>query len=87
MVHSNLTGAYNCFEVARRHGAQVLFLSTSRVYPVAALDRIRWEETETRFEIAAEQEQAGVSAAGIAESFPLEGARRCMALRSSQPSC
>ena len=75
VVHSNLTGAYNCFEVARRHGAQVLFLSTSRVYPVAALDRIRWEETETRFEIAADQEQAGVSAAGIAESFPLEGAR------------
>ena len=36
-VHSNLLGAYNCLELARRHGAYLLFLSTSRVYPVAPL--------------------------------------------------
>ena len=30
-------GAHNCLELARRDGAQFVFLSTSRVYPVAAL--------------------------------------------------
>ena len=30
---TNLVGAYNCLELARRDGAQLVFLSTSRVYP------------------------------------------------------
>ena len=75
LVHTNLTGAYNCLELARRDGAFFVFLSTSRVYPVAPQLRLRLEETETRFEIAAEQEVAGVGPAGISERFPLEGAR------------
>ncbi len=33
-VQTNLTGAYNCLELARRDDAQLVFLSTSRVYPV-----------------------------------------------------
>ena len=33
----NLLGAFHCLELARRDGAQFVFLSTSRVYPVAAL--------------------------------------------------
>jgi len=75
LVHTNLTGAYNCLELARRDGAFLVFLSTSRVYPVAPQLRIKLEERETRFEIAAEQELPGVSPAGISEGFPLEGAR------------
>ncbi len=75
LVHTNLTGAYNCLELARRDGAFVVFLSTSRVYPVAPQVELALEEAETRFELAAEQPFAGVSPAGIAEDFPLEGAR------------
>jgi CDP-paratose 2-epimerase len=75
VVKSNLLGAYNCLELARRHDAYVVFLSTSRVYPVASLSALALTETETRFELADEQSQSGVSAAGIAESFPLTGAR------------
>jgi CDP-paratose 2-epimerase len=75
LVRSNLFGAYHCLERARRDGAQVVFLSTSRVYPVKALDAIAFATTETRFEIAEGQTQPGVSPAGIAETFPLEGAR------------
>ncbi|MGB2710167.1 MAG: NAD-dependent epimerase/dehydratase family protein [Conexibacter sp.] len=74
-LHANLVGAWHCLELARRDRAQVVFLSTSRVYPVAALERLKLEETDTRFELAAEQQLAGASAAGIAEDFPLEGAR------------
>jgi CDP-paratose 2-epimerase len=75
LVHTNLTGAYNCLELARRDGAQFLFLSTSRVYPVAPQLELALEETETRFELAAEQPVPGASPAGISEAFPLEGAR------------
>jgi CDP-paratose 2-epimerase len=75
LVHTNLTGAYNCLELARRDGAFVVFLSTSRVYPVAPQVGLKLEEAETRFELAAEQDVPGVSPAGISEDFPLEGAR------------
>jgi CDP-paratose 2-epimerase len=75
VVDTNLLGAYNCLELAARHGAQVVFLSTSRVYPVAALESLRWEEHDTRFAWCDEQELPGASAAGVSERFPLEGAR------------
>jgi CDP-paratose 2-epimerase len=75
LVHTNLTGAYNCLELARRTGAQIVFLSTSRVYPVEPQLSLALEETDTRFELAAEQPVPGASAAGIAEDFPLSGAR------------
>jgi CDP-paratose 2-epimerase len=75
LVRTNLFGAYHCLEEAARHRAQVVFLSTSRVYPVAALSSLSYEESETRFTLSAEQPLAGASAHGIAEGFPLEGAR------------
>jgi CDP-paratose 2-epimerase len=75
LVHTNLTGAYNCLELARRDGAFVVFLSTSRVYPVAPQVELALDEAPTRFEIAAEQAVPGVSPAGISERFPLDGPR------------
>ncbi len=74
-VKSNLLGAYHCLEHARRHGAYVVFLSTSRVYPIASLSALALDEAETRFELTDAQTLAGASRAGIAESFPLAGAR------------
>jgi CDP-paratose 2-epimerase len=75
VVHTNLVGAYNCFGLAARDGAQVVFLSTSRVYPVAAQERLAYRELETRFELEDEQPVAGASSRGITEAFPLQGAR------------
>lgn len=67
----NLGGAFNCLELARRDGAQMIFLSTSRACLLGDLTSLRLDELDTRFEIAADQELPGVSPAGIAESFPL----------------
>jgi CDP-paratose 2-epimerase len=75
LVHTNLTGAYNCLELARRDGAFLVFLSTSRVYPVAPQLELELDEAPTRFELAAGQEIPGVSPAGISEEFPIAGAR------------
>jgi len=75
VVHTNLLGAYHCFEAAARHGAQVVFLSTSRVYPVAGLTALALERRGDRYELADAQPLPGASARGIAEDFPLAGAR------------
>jgi CDP-paratose 2-epimerase len=75
VVQANLVGAYHCLELARRCDAQLVFLSSSRVYPVAALARLDYAESESRFELLAGQELVGAGAAGVSERFPLEGAR------------
>ncbi|MBN8868861.1 MAG: NAD-dependent epimerase/dehydratase family protein [Solirubrobacterales bacterium] len=75
VYETNLTGAYNCLELARRAGCQFIFLSTSRVYPMAGLRQAALVEEATRFELATEQPAAGWSAAGVSEEMPLEGAR------------
>jgi CDP-paratose 2-epimerase len=75
LVESNLNGCFHCLELARRHGTDFLFLSTSRVYPVRALNSLAWREDESRFVLLDGQTTAGASAEGISEQFPLEGAR------------
>ena len=75
LVHTNLCGAYNCLELARRDGAFLVFLSTSRVYPVEPQVGLKLDESPTRFEIAAEQAVPGVSPTGLSEQFPMHGPR------------
>jgi len=75
VVETNLVGAYHCLELARRDGAQFVFLSTSRVYPIGQLSALALRETETRFELQAVQTVPGASARGVAEAFQLGGAR------------
>lgn len=75
IVPVNLMGAYNCFEAAAVRETQVIFLSTSRVYPIAQLEGLRLTEREKRYEIEPSQPMSGASNKGIAEEFPLAGAR------------
>ena len=75
VLDGNLIGTINCLELARTRRAKFLFLSTSRVYPIAPLNEIAVAESESRFEIAEDQPVAGVSAAGVNEAFGLTGAR------------
>src|SRR5215813_6897697 len=75
LIHTNLTGCFHCLEVARRTKADFLFVSTSRVYPVARLNALDFEETETRFALRPVQAVPGASQYGISEGFPLDGAR------------
>jgi CDP-paratose 2-epimerase len=74
-VQTNLIGAFNCLERAREEEAFLVFLSTSRVYPVAPQLQLALEEAETRFELADSQPVAGADPAGVAEDFQLSGAR------------
>lgn len=74
-VQTNLIGAFNCLERARQQGAFLVFLSTSRVYPVAPQLELALEEAETRFELSDAQPIVGAGRTGIAEDFPMAGAR------------
>jgi CDP-paratose 2-epimerase len=70
---TNLLGLFHCLERCRRDGAAMLFLSTSRVYPIATLEAHPWRETDTRFEWV---ESGGpIGPQGVSEACPLEGAR------------
>ena len=75
LLNTNLVGTIHCLDHARRHGAAVFLLSTSRVYPIAALRELPLVSGATRFSIAPERRGLGWSEAGIAETFPLEGSR------------
>ncbi|MBI3860352.1 MAG: NAD-dependent epimerase/dehydratase family protein [Planctomycetia bacterium] len=75
VIQNNLAGTVNCLEAARRNDAAFLFVSTSRVYPIAAVNGLPFEEQPTRFVWSRDGRRPGWSAGGIAEDFPLEGAR------------
>lgn len=75
VIQTNLTGCYCCLELVRRTKADLIFLSTSRVYPFTALNQLRYREEETRFTLLDEQTLPGASSQGISEEFPLIGAR------------
>ncbi|MDZ8108409.1 MAG: NAD-dependent epimerase/dehydratase family protein [Nostoc sp. DedQUE12a] len=75
VLQTNLVGTINVLELARQIQARLLFLSTSRVYPIETLKSINLVELPTRFNIAVEQTIPGVSHLGIAEEFPLQSYR------------
>ncbi|MGE5281880.1 MAG: NAD-dependent epimerase/dehydratase family protein [Chloroflexota bacterium] len=72
---TNLLGAFNCLERTRRCDGFLVFLSTSRVYPIQPLRSLELIETATRFELAADQAVPGAGPDGVSEGFPLAGAR------------
>lgn len=71
LINTNLVGTINCLELARKNGADVVFLSTSRVYPIKELNQLNYKETDTRFELLDDQGIVGASKKGIREDFPL----------------
>jgi CDP-paratose 2-epimerase len=75
VLQTNLLGTINCLELARQTQADFIFLSTSRVYPIAYLNTLNFVETETRFQLLDQQSLPGASAQGVSEAFPLDRAR------------
>jgi len=75
LINTNLLGTINCLEFARKNNSAFLFLSTSRVYPIDPINNLNLIEEETRFSLNDKQNSVGASGLGIAENFPLEGAR------------
>ncbi len=75
LINTNLLGTVNCLEFARKNNSAFIFISTSRVYPIEPINKLNFKEETSRFSLEINQETIGSSVEGIAESFPLEGAR------------
>ncbi len=75
VLHTNLMGTVNCLETAVRHRARLVFLSTSRVYPIEPLNRLGFVEEEERLRLRPDGTTRGASERGIDVDFTLEGAR------------
>jgi CDP-paratose 2-epimerase len=73
LMATNVGGAVNCLEIARVTRCDVLFLSTSRVYPYRRLNELPFIETETRYSFGGTC--PGLTSEGISEDFPLDGVR------------
>ena len=74
LFQTNLVGAYNCLEKARAWKSRFVFLSTSRVYPIARLEAHPWREERTRFAWA-DHGTPGITSRGVAENVEMTGAR------------
>ena len=74
VFQTNLVGAYQCLEKARLWDSKFLFLSSSRIYPIAALEAHPWHEEETRF-VWEDHGTNGISSRGVTERLDLTGAR------------
>lgn len=75
LINANLNGTINALELARKTNAFFVFLSTSRIYPIANLEAANFVELDTRFQWSDEQNMRGISSKGVTEDFPLEGSR------------
>ena len=75
VLQTNLIGTINILELARKTDADLIFLSTSRIYSIEPLSNLNIVETVTRLELAESQTIAGVSNAGITEDFPVNSYR------------
>ena len=75
LIHTNLLGCYHVVELARKVKADLLFLSTSRVYPYRRINELNFLEEATRFTLSDMQTTPGSSKWGIGEDFPLDGGR------------
>lgn len=75
LLNTNLIGTINCLNYAAKHRADIIFLSTSRIYPIEQLERMAFEEKENRFQLSAKQIISGCSHNGVSEEFPLKGVR------------
>jgi CDP-paratose 2-epimerase len=74
LFQTNLAGAYHCVEKARVWKSRFLFLSTSRVYPVARLEAHPFREEATRFSWE-DRGIPGITSRGVSETVEMSGAR------------
>ncbi|MDR1645473.1 MAG: NAD-dependent epimerase/dehydratase family protein [Tannerellaceae bacterium] len=75
LINTNLKGTIHLLSLAKKHNAGFIFISTSRIYPIKKLEALNFFETDWRFELKENQPFIGCSVKGIAETFPLSGAR------------
>lgn len=73
LINTNLIGTLNCLEAVRVVKADLLFLSTSRIYPIGKLKELPLKIEGKRFSL--KEKGVGWSEKGISSAFSIEGTR------------
>jgi CDP-paratose 2-epimerase len=75
VINNNFNGSINCFNLCLKFKAKLIFLSTSRVYPIQKIENANYIEETTRFSFNEYQIEKGISSLGISEELNLNGER------------
>ncbi len=75
VINNNFMGSINCFNACIKNKAKIIFLSTSRVYPIESIENANYVELESRFNFSDNQTIKGISHLGVSEELNLEGSR------------
>lgn len=75
VINNNLYGSINCFNACLKNKAKLIFLSTSRVYPIDRIENANFHEEANRFSFSSNQTEIGISTKGISEELNLFGSR------------
>ncbi|MEO5330400.1 MAG: NAD-dependent epimerase/dehydratase family protein [Magnetococcus sp. YQC-5] len=75
VIQTNLLGTVHCLEAARRHQADIVFLSSSRVYSIPALRDLPLQQQQDRLVIPESCSGPGWSSMGLTRQFPCTGYR------------
>src|SRR5262245_27679791 len=75
VLDTNLLGAVNCLEFARKRCGGFVFLSSSRVYSIEPLLQLPLLELPSRFDLDSDCNIPGVSIDGVRETFPCNTCR------------
>lgn len=75
LIDTNLNGTVNVLEFVRKENADLVYLSSSRIYPFDLINNLNFHKSEKRFELEESQSYRGVSLEGISEEFPIRGHR------------
>ena len=75
LIQAHLAATLGCLELCQREDAGLIFLSTSRVHPIAPLRALPLEPGEHRLELPPDGAGPGWSRHGIGPEFPLAGHR------------
>jgi CDP-paratose 2-epimerase len=87
VIDTNLIGCVNCLELARTTKAAFVFLSTSRVYPVSTLCRLRYEDGADRFACSTISRCPASARAASRRTFRSTARARSTGRRSSPRNC
>ncbi|MCG8380463.1 MAG: NAD-dependent epimerase/dehydratase family protein [Proteobacteria bacterium] len=75
LIDTNLMGTVNCLEAARQYNSDIIYLSTSRVYPIEKLRKLPLERNNDRLIISPDSKGIGWSEKGISTDFSTDGSR------------
>jgi CDP-paratose 2-epimerase len=72
LLSTNLIGGINCVNMCLKNKANLIFLSTSRVYSIHLINSLKFEETDTRYNLS-QNRIKGVTLNGFTEDFSTKG--------------